>query len=154
MKIRVATEHDIFQISQLFYDTVCKINRKDYTEEQIVVWSEHSKNDKNWLNNIKTQFFVVAENNSDIIGFASLDDNACVDFMYVHENYQGIGVATKLLINLESEAYRKSFVKIWSDVSITAKTFFIKKGFSITKVYTKKVHDVDFENTIMIKPLV
>lgn len=154
MKIRIATEHDIFQITRLFYDTVCKINRKDYTEEQIVVWSEHSKNDKDWLNNIKTQFFIVAENDSEIIGFASLDDNACVDFMYVHENYQGIGVATKLLIGLESEAYKSGFVEIWSDVSITAKAFFIKKGFCISKVYTKQVSDVDFENTIMVKSLV
>ena len=80
-----------------------------------------------------------------------MDQNACVDFMYVHKNFQNIGVATKLLDALESEAYEKDFTGIWSDVSITSKSFFLKNGFKEREVYIKRLQDIEFENTIMIK---
>jgi putative acetyltransferase len=153
MKIREATKNDILPITQLFYDTVNTINQKDYSKKQIAVWSESSRNIDYWLKCIQTQFFVVAEKDKLIIGFASLDNNACVDFMYVHTEYQNVGVATELLNVLESEAYKKAFVQIWSDVSITAKPFFLKKGFKEKEVYIKQLQDIEFENTIMIKSI-
>jgi putative acetyltransferase len=151
MQIREATENDLLPITQLFYETVNTVNQKDYSKEQIAVWAESSRNVDYWLNCIQTQFFIVAEKDSLIIGFASLDDKACVDFMYVHKDYQNIGVATELLDALESEAYENGFTGIWSDVSITAKPFFLKKGFKEQEVYLKRLQDIEFENTIMTK---
>jgi putative acetyltransferase len=151
MQIREATENDLLPITQLFYETVNTVNQKDYSKEQIAVWAESSRNVDYWLNCIQTQFFIVAEKDSLIIGFASLDDNACIDFMYVHKDYQNIGVATELLDALESEAYENGFTGIWSDVSITAKPFFLKKGFKEQEVYLKRLQDIEFENTIMTK---
>ena len=151
MIIRKATENDVSQITQLFYDTINIVNQKDYSKEQIATWSGNSQNIDFWLDCIKSQFFIVAEKNNIIISFASLDKMACVDFMYVHKDFQNFGVGTKLLEVLESEAYEDSFNGIWSDVSITAKPFFFKKGFKEKEIYTKKVQDIEFENTIMIK---
>jgi putative acetyltransferase len=151
MKIRKATENDLSQITQLFYETVNTVNQKDYSKEQIAVWSASSQKVDYWLKCIKSQFFIVVEKDNWIIGFASLDETACVDFMYVHKDYQNIGVATQLLDALESESYEKDFTGIWSDVSITAKPFFLKKGFKEKEVYIKRLHDIEFENTIMIK---
>ncbi len=151
MQIRKATENDLSQITQLFCETVNTINQKDYSKEQIAVWSASSQKVDYWLECIKSQYFIVAEKDDLIIGFASLDEMACVDFMYVHKDFQHIGVATQLLDTLESEAYEKDFTGIWSDVSITAKPFFLKSGFKEKEVYIKRVQDVEFENTIMIK---
>ena len=153
MTIRKAIENDVPQITQLFYETVNSVNQKDYSKEQITVWSESSRNVDYWLKCIETQYFVVTEKDNWIIGFASLNENACVEFMYSHKDFQNIGVATELINALESEAYNKNFMSIWSDVSITAKPFFLKKGFIEIEVYTKKVHYTAFENTIMIKVL-
>ena len=151
MQIRNATENDLSQITQLFYETINTVNQKDYSKEQIAVWSDNSQNSDFWLKCIEIQFFVVAEKDSLIMGFASLDTNACVDFMYIHKDYQNIGVATELLDVLELEACEKGLTGIWSDVSITAKSFFLKKGFKETEVYTKLLHNIEFENTIMVK---
>jgi putative acetyltransferase len=151
MEIRKATKNDLSQITQLFFDTVNTVNQKDYSKEQISVWSASSHNLDFWLNCIESQFFIVAERDDSIIGFASLDDSACVDFMYIHRDYQRIGVASKLLYALESEAYKKDFTGIWADVSITAKPFFLKNEFKEREVYIKRLRDVEFENTIMIK---
>lgn len=151
MRIREATEQDLLQITQLFFDTVSKVNQKDYLKEQITVWSASNQDIDFWLNCISSQFFIVAVKSNLIIGFASLDDNACVNFMYVHKDYQSIGVATELLDALESEAYEKDFIGIWSDVSITAKPFFLHKGFKEREVYIKRLHNIEFENTIMVK---
>ena len=151
MKIREANENDLSQITQLFFDTVNTVNKKDYSKEQIAVWSASSQNVDFWLNCIVSQFFIVLVKDDLIIGFASLDNNACVDFMYVHKDFQHIGVATELLDALESEAYEKGFTGIWSDVSITAKPFFFKNGFNEKEEYIKRLQEVEFENTIMIK---
>ena len=151
MITRKATKNDVSRITQLFYETVNSVNQKDYSKAQIAIWSGNSQNIDYWLNCIKSQFFIVAEKDSLIIGFASLDEMACVDFMYVHKDFQNVGVATKLLDALELDAYKKKFTGIWSDVSTTAKPFFLKKGFKEKEIFTKKVHDTEFENTIMIK---
>ena len=108
MITRKATENDVSRITQLFYETVNSVNQKDYSKAQIAIWSGNSQNIDYWLNCIKSQFFIVAEKDSLIIGFASLDEMACVDFMYVHKDFQNVGVATKLLDALELDAYKKN----------------------------------------------
>jgi putative acetyltransferase len=153
MEIRIAEVKDIPQISKLFNETIREVNQKDYSSEQIEAWASNANNTEMWLKAIEEQFFVVTENNSIIAGFTSLDKNACIDFMYVHKNYQQMGVATQLLVTIEKQAIKLGITEIWTDASLTAKPFFLKMGFNIEKVYVKKANDVDFENTIMTKIL-
>ncbi|MEN9612422.1 MAG: hypothetical protein RLZZ628_3236 [Bacteroidota bacterium] len=58
-----------------------------------------------------------------------------------------------LLTELESKATEFVLTNLWSDVSITARPFFQKRGFKITEIYTKWIQEVGFENTIMEKKL-
>ena len=152
--IRIAEEKDIKRITQLFYETITSVNRKDYLEEQIKVWADNAKNLKMWTDAIKEQYFLVSEIDFTIYGFASLDKNRGVDFMYIHQYFQGKGVATQLLSAIESKAIELGFTEIWTDSSITAKPFFMKKGFVIKEIYTKKVSGIDFENTILSKIII
>jgi hypothetical protein len=43
MKISEAIENDLSQITQLFYETVNSVNQKDFSKEQIAVWSASSQ---------------------------------------------------------------------------------------------------------------
>jgi putative acetyltransferase len=111
MKIRIADEKDIENIAQLFYETINVVNKKDYSDEQIIAWSGNAKNLEMWSDLIKKQHFLVAQKGYTIIGFASLDVNHCVDFMYVHKDFQGQQIATKLLSALESKAIKEGLQK-------------------------------------------
>ena len=151
MKIRKATLDDTDQIRQLFYDTINNINILDYDSEQIKLWSSgHLKIDK-WKKNISEQYFIVSESDGIITGFASITEKGYLDFMYVHKDHQGKGIATKLLAELEKFAGSLELKEIWAQVSITARPFFRSKGFEITKEFITRIDDVEFADAIMTK---
>ena len=150
-KIRRAVQDDIDQIRQLFYDTINNINVRDYNNEQIRLWSSgHLKIDR-WNKSISEQYFIVCEIDKIVTGFASITDKGYLDFMYVHKDHQGKGIATAMLAELESFADSKGIKEIWAQVSITARPFFRSKGFEITKEFITKIEDVEFADAVMTK---
>ncbi len=151
MIIRKATLEDNDQIRQLFYDTINNINVRDYNSEQIKLWSSGHLNIEKWNNNITEQYFIVCESNKTITGFASITDKGYLDFMYVHKDHQGKGIATAMLSELELFADTNNIKEIWAQVSITARPFFKSKGFRITKEFITKIENVEFADAIMTK---
>ena len=151
MKIRKATIDDTDQIRKLYFDTINNINIRDYDSEQIKLWSSgHLKIDK-WKKNISEQYFIVSESDGIITGFASITEKGYLDFMYVHKDHQGKGIATKMLADLEKYADNLELKEIWAQVSITARPFFRSKGFEITKEFITRIEDVEFADAIMTK---
>jgi putative acetyltransferase len=151
MKIRRATSDDNDQIRQLFYETITNINVKDYNSEQIRLWSSgHLKIDR-WNKSISEQYFIICESDCIINGFASITDKGYLDFMYVHKDHQGKGIASAMLAELETYADSKGIKDIWAQVSITARPFFRSKGFEITKEFITKIEDVEFADAEMTK---
>lgn len=151
IKIRKANTDDINQIRQLFYDTITTINKKDYDEKQILAWILGAQNTEAWWKKIHEQHFFVAERDNVIVGFCSITEIGYIDYLYVHKDFQGQGIATALLKAAEQVADEFKLSEIWAEVSITARPFFKSKGFEITKIYTKKVGEVEFEDCIMTK---
>jgi len=80
-----------------------------------------------------------------LIGFGSLIKDY-IDFMYVHRDYQGIGVATLILKVLMAEAKRQKYLIIYSEVSITARPFFESQGFKAVHENVKMVRGVEIRN--------
>lgn len=151
--IKKAMHNDTTAIRALFYETVTTVNAVDYDTEQIRIWAAKEEDSTFWDNKIADQDFYVARKNSKIVGFSSLDANGCIDFMFVHKDHQRQGIAAALLAKMEQLAKRAEMDKIWADVSITARPFFQKHGFIITKSYTKQLQGVAFNNVIMTKVL-
>ncbi len=129
-KIRKATENDLEDILHLFQHTITAVNSKDYSLDQIEVWTNAAKNKERWLGKIRDQYFIVCINGNILFGFASITNTGYLDFMYVNKDYQGLGIAKKLYAELEAYARQQKISTIFSDVSITAKPFFMKQGFS------------------------
>ena len=153
MKIRRATINDVDAVRTLFYETITEINAKDYSPEQIVVWAGGYNNTENWKNKIIEQNFFVAENKNEILGFGSITTKGCLDLLYVHKNHQREGIASALLKRIGLLAANLEISEILADVSITAKPFFLKKGFKVREEYIKQHKGVDFKNTIMYKEI-
>ncbi|GGD43250.1 acetyltransferase [Emticicia aquatilis] len=153
MIIRKATIADNQAITQLFYETITSINVKDYDAQQIETWASSAENKDFWQEQIEKQHFIIVENDEYLLGFASLTTDGYLDFMYVHKNHQKQGIAGALLENILNEANRLNLTKIWTDASITARPFFLNKGFVIEKIYTKISKEVAFENAIMVRNL-
>src|SRR5687768_8937254 len=135
----------------LFFETINHVNIKDYNPSQIETWSAGYNNISGWRKKLLEQYFVVAKINADVVGFASITPDGCLDYMFVHKNHQREGIASKLLSAIEKYVVETGLVEIWSDVSITAKPFFLRNGFKISRTYLKEVRGVYFQNTIMTK---
>ncbi len=152
MGIREATADDLDQILDLFEGTILYINSKDYSPKQIAVWKD-AKDKSVWLQKIETQSFFVAHLDDKIIGFSSVDAEGYLDFMYVHKDHQGKGIARLLLKTVEQAARSAKIHRIWCSVSITAQPFFAKHGFIHYEDEHKMLSGVHFKNALMEKSL-
>ncbi|MBC7776643.1 MAG: GNAT family N-acetyltransferase, partial [Phycisphaerae bacterium] len=133
-------------------DTVHNVNALDYTPDQLDVWAPVEPNREVWGKLDNQQCFVV-EFQKMLVAFASLSQEGLVDFLYVHKDFQGRGIATTLLKQLERFARKKGMPILVAEVSITARGFFEKIGFRVLSENRKVVFGLEFRNFIMEKTL-
>ncbi len=155
MHIRPAQTSDLTGITRLFFATVNNVNSKDYSAEHIQAWAESALDQEYWQSKIGSLYFWVAENEEEeeLLGFISLNSEAYLDHIFVHDKHQNEGIATSLLIILEEKARELGMAKIDSDVSITAKPFFDQQGYVVEKENRKEWKGLVFVNYRMVKEL-
>lgn len=148
MEIRKYKSSDCKEIADLFYNTVHCINAKDYTKEQLNVWANGNINIGDWDKSFLNNYTVVAEEKGIIIGFGDINNEGYLDRLYVHKDYQSIGVATALCDILEKQY---NVEHITTHASITAKSFFKKRGYRVVKKQLLNRNGVLLTNYIMEK---
>jgi len=151
--IRQAKLNDIVAIQKLFVDTIESVCRYDYSAEQIAVWTSSIENTKRWTDKLMKQYFLIAEIDNKIVGFASLEKNKYFDLMYVHKDYQRQGIADNLYSEISAKAIKHGTTLLTSDVSITARPFFEKKGFKIIAEQKNNIKGVEVINYKMTNEL-
>ena len=151
IKIRHVNINDLSEIQALYAETIKSTCKKDYNPEQINVWTSSVENKARWQEALLHQYFLVAEINGKIVGFASLENGDYIDFMYVHKDHVRQGIAGRLYEALEKESERLGYTGITSDVSKTARPFFEKKGFQVVKENKRRIKGVEMINYRMIK---
>ena len=138
MNFRKATVSDLNEMHQLYIETIQYICKNDYDTAQIEAWVSGVKNTERWTAVIETQFVLLAIIKDQIAGFGTLKEGNYIDFFYIHKDFQRKGIASELLTELELEAQKQHSKIISSDISITAKPFFEKKGY-IVKAEQKNI---------------
>ncbi|OWY25904.1 GNAT family N-acetyltransferase [Sphingobacteriales bacterium UPWRP_1] len=149
MVIRRATLTDMGQIQLLYYHTIQAVNARHYTQQQITIWVQRCFNPQMWRQKIAEQYFFVAQNAATITGFASITHSGYIDYLFVHKDFQQKGIAAALLEQLLQIAQNLQLAKIWAEVSITARPFFLHKGFKLTKTFISTVNNVAFNDAVM-----
>ena len=134
---------------KLFYETVHTVCRSDYTKEQLEAWAPKNIDESLWEKRFSQSFTFLAEENNQLLGFANLEANGNVDMFYVAANTQGKGVGKILMNALVKKGKELGLKALTSDVSLTARPFFLKRGFVIDKVYEKQRAGMTFKNTLM-----
>ncbi len=150
---RLVKLDDLSEIQKMFVDTISTICKDDYSPEQIKVWTSSIENKQRWIDKLTSQYFIVAACENEIVGYASLENNDYLDFLYVHKDYQRQGIADRLYSEIEKEAIRRKATVLNSDVSETARRFFEKKGFKTIAPQTNIIKDIAIMNYKMTKKL-
>ena len=149
IQIRPASLTDLAEIQELFRETINQVCKRDYSPEQIEVWISAAVDSRKWEQKISDQYFIVAEQNNMIIGFASLESGNYLDLLYVHYEHLRKGIASLLLDQIVKESINTGHDKIHSNVSITARSFFESKGFKIRKENKIMKEGVELINYLM-----
>lgn len=148
MWIREYKLADCEQLAELFYNTVHSINAKDYAEEQLNVWATGRVDLQEWNRFFLKHKTIVAIENHKIVGFGDIDDSGYLDRLFVHKDYQGMGIASVICDELECSVKGKL---ITTHASITAKPFFQHRGYRVVKEQKVIRQGIALTNYVMEK---
>lgn len=147
VEIRRYEENDCKALVDLFYNTVHTINARDYSSEQLDVWASGNIDLEQWNQSLKEHFTLVAVCDGIVVGFGDIDASGYLDRLFVHAEYQGQGIATAICNMLEVSVTGN----IVTHSSITAKSFFEKRGYRVVKEQQVERNGVLLTNFVMIK---
>lgn len=150
MRIRNYQPSDCKQLAELFYQTVHSVNCKDYTQEQVDAWASGRVDLAQWNRSFLAHHSLVAEHDGTIVGFGDIDASGYLDRLYVHKDYQGQGIATAICDRLECTVQTG---KVTTHASITAKPFFLRRGYHVCKEQQVLWQNVVLTNFVMEKQL-
>ena len=148
--VRKYQSSDCKYLAELFYQTVHAVNAQDYTKEQLDVWATGSVDLEQWDKALSEHSTVVVEEENTIVGFGDIDRTGYLDRLYVHKDYQKRGIASEICDKLESVVYVD---KITVHASITAKPFFLSRGYEMIQEQQVIRQGIALTNYIMEKKL-
>lgn len=116
---------------RLFQDTVRRVSCRDYTPKQIDAWACGGANPGAWHRRFVGNVAYVVEQGESIVGFADMNRDGYLDRLFVSADHQRMGVATLLMDAIERTAKEWQLARIHTQASITAKPFFLARGFKL-----------------------
>lgn len=150
--IRRLAAQDIPEMRKLFRATVLTVNSKDYTKEEVEDWASCGDSVEHWKElPAKNDYIGALDGQGGIVGFSSMNAEGYLHSMFVHKDWQGKGVATLLLSEVEKIARRYGVHKISVEVSVTARPFFEKHGYKVVKEQKAKANRLYLTNYVMEK---
>ena len=153
MFIREFKISDTEEIMQLFYDTVHRINIRDYSSEQVDAWAPKDMDYAQWRERLQSKMTYVAEEEGKVIGFAELEKTGHIGCFYCHADYQGKGVGTRLMNQIQVRAKNLGIQKLFTEASITARPFFERRGFTVITPQEVERRGMKFINYVMEKAI-
>ena len=148
MYIRKYNTSDCKYLADLFYQTVHNVNAEDYTKEQLDVWANGNADLEEWDKSFLEHYTIVAVKNKIIVGFGDIDRIGYLDRLYVHKDFQRIGIASAICQWLEDKIRSNQYV---THASITARPFFESIGYIVIKQQQVERQGVFMTNFVMEK---
>lgn len=150
LHITLATPDDSHQLADLFHAAVHSIDTEIYSPEQQEAWAPTPPDYAFWKARMlaadQRQTFIAVKNgkivafmeylpldktDTDKSAFPEPQANsyAYIDCTYTHPDYHGRGIAGQLYTHLEAHAQKQKTKFLKVDASMSAETFFRRRGF-------------------------
>ena len=131
MVIRRYNRGEESAVWKVYFAATHESNARDYHADLIDRWAPLDQDTGQWADRLAQKNPFVAVVDEEIVGMAEIEPDGFIDYFYVHPRWQDRGIGKALLASLESEAAKLGVNVISADVSITAKAFFLSRGFRI-----------------------
>ena len=133
LSFQPATTADLPAMQELFVAAIQLGAAGEYSQRQRDAWAASAQKTGRWRGLISEQFCVLAYAEEELAGFISLKEGDYIDFIYVHPDYTGRGVAAQLYELVALQARQYGARELYSDVSKTAKDFFLARGWRVER---------------------
>ena len=143
MELRRCRAEDLEEIRALFTATILTVNRRDYTDVQV--------RRRSFFLDLYT---LVALEGTQLVGYGNIHESGYLDHLFVHRDHQGQGIATALCDALEAHAAAGGVERVTVHASLTARPFFLGRGYRLLREQRVEVGGVFLKNCAMEKPLV
>lgn len=150
MDLRLCTHADLPAVLNLFRTSVHTLCRADYIPAQLSAWAPADTDEAPWARRLQCQTFLLAEEDGDLMGFASLEGDY-LDLLYVHPRHARRGVGTVLCDALERQCTGQ---RITVHASLTARPFFARRGYRTVEPHEVQRRGETLTNYLMEKELI
>ncbi|KRB50434.1 acetyltransferase [Rhizobium sp. Root708] len=126
--IRLYTPDDCDATVEIFLRAIREVASKDYGTAEIDAWAKVEDREA-WAARRASRPTWIAEIDGRPAGFTDLEPDGHLDMMFVHPDYQGMGIASRLLQAVETQARIWALSRLFAEASLTARPFFERRGF-------------------------
>lgn len=144
---------DASALAALFRASVEELAADWYGEDQLAAWSSAADDEDAFARRLGSRLAIVATVEGEIAGFASLQDGAVFDMLYVRPDMARRGVGSALADAIEKLAKARGAVSLSVEPSDAARDFFARRGYIATSRNTAAVAGEWLGNTTMTKEL-
>jgi len=152
--IRKYQPGDELAIGQIYYDAVHQLTCDDYSEEQRHAWATPFETDdparaEKWRRRCELKQPRVAIVDGEIAGFIEFEEDGHIDCTYASPAHAGQGHMSAIMKQIFTEARQSNLIRLYAEVSITARPFFKRHGFCVVRDNPHEVRGVPILNYIM-----
>ncbi|EGQ7914876.1 TPA: N-acetyltransferase family protein [Vibrio parahaemolyticus] len=151
IKIRKYKESDARALWAIFYHTIRNVNIRDYSQAQVEAWAPDNFDPEVWQRKMNSIVPFVAEIDGDIVAYTDLQENGLIDHFFCHHEHQGKGIGRSLMEHVLSVGNQQGIYRFYSEVSITARPFYERLGFTLVQGQTVEVRGQTLNNFVMEK---
>ena len=151
--IRKYQSGDELAIGRIYYDAVHQLTCDDYSEEQRNAWATPIESDPDWGEKwrkrceLKQPWVAVVDDT--VAGFIEFEADGHIDCTYVSPDHAGKGHMSAIMKRIFEEARQANLIRLYVEVSITARPFFERHGFRVVRENPHQVRGVPSLNYIM-----
>ena len=151
--IRKATYEDKEQTNEVHRRYIREVCSKDYSSEQIRIWSDVNYSDEIWKRSLEQDIYYVLELDSKIEGFihGKVHDNNTGEIMglYFTPTILGKGYGRKSFELVMNEISRKKPQKVIISGTKTARAFYEAMGLKVKEIVQSNIRETVIETCEM-----
>lgn len=153
IQIRPYDRADLNAIIEVFNDSVRHVASRHYRPAQIDAWAPTAVNTAQWSERLERKPTFIAEYGSQVAGFSDLEPTGHIDMLFVHSDYQGLGIARRFLNHILLKAREQNISALTTHASITARPFFERSGFRVVQEQDVQLRGQTFRNYRMVRAI-
>lgn len=140
---------DLDATIETFRRSVHELAAGDYSPEELQAWAPEEADYGAWERRMEGSSGWIFEINGKLGGFITTDAPGHIDLLYVHPQYNRMGVASALLELLVADAGSRGITALTTEASRTARPFFQQMGFSVLRAERAERDGVAIERFVM-----